>query len=108
MPQLWEAVRPKLDGTTIRFLVPKFHLPAHVVACHSPFSFNFAPGVAHTDGEGIEWDWSVINPVSYSVWEMKPGHHEDTLNDHWGDLNWHKIVGIGKIISHIHSYRKQN
>ena len=44
-----------LDGHIhIIYLVPKFHLPAHVAACHTRFSFNFTKGVGHTDGETPE------------------------------------------------------
>ena len=41
-------------STSLRTFVPKFHLPAHKVKCHALFSFNFAPGVGRTDGEGVE------------------------------------------------------
>ncbi|KAF8868189.1 hypothetical protein BD779DRAFT_1615477 [Infundibulicybe gibba] len=40
--------------TLFYFLVPKFHLPAHVKACQSTFSFNFNPHVGWTDGEAPE------------------------------------------------------
>jgi len=29
-----------LEGKTITFLVPKFHLPAHIKKCQMAFSFN--------------------------------------------------------------------
>ncbi|KAG5223204.1 CxC2 domain-containing protein [Salix suchowensis] len=35
----------------VTFLVPKFHLPAHIMACQSSFSFNYTRGVGRTDGE---------------------------------------------------------
>jgi len=85
-----QHIRLNISSICTRFLVPKFHLPAHVPACHSLFSFNYTPGAGHTDGESIERDWAMINPVSYSTHEMSPGHRQDTLNDHWGDCNWHK------------------
>ncbi|KAK0488338.1 hypothetical protein EDD18DRAFT_1311308 [Armillaria luteobubalina] len=38
----------------ILYLVPKFHLPAHVLKCRDNFSFNFSAGVGRTDGEAPE------------------------------------------------------
>ncbi|KAF8158044.1 hypothetical protein B0H34DRAFT_707296 [Crassisporium funariophilum] len=29
------------DTTQFYFYIPKFHLPAHIMACQSIFSFNF-------------------------------------------------------------------
>ncbi|KAJ8584343.1 hypothetical protein M405DRAFT_866304 [Rhizopogon salebrosus TDB-379] len=55
----------------IRFFVPKFHLPAHIFKCQTTYSFNFSKN------------------------EMGPGSRRDTLDDHFGDWNWKKIVGLG-------------
>ncbi|KAF9462998.1 hypothetical protein BDZ94DRAFT_1259836 [Collybia nuda] len=77
------------------FLVPKFHLPAHVMACQTPFSFNFNAHVGRTDGEAPERGWSHINPVATSTREMGPGSRQDTLDDHFGDWNWKKTVLMG-------------
>ena len=44
------------------FLIPKFHLPAHIKACQTVFSFNFNRHVGRTDGEAPERGWSHINP----------------------------------------------
>ncbi|KAF5384117.1 hypothetical protein D9615_003278 [Tricholomella constricta] len=68
----------------IVFLVPKFHLPAHVMACQTVFSFNYNWGVGRTDGEAPERGWSHINPVATSTREMGPGSRQDTLDDHFG------------------------
>ncbi|KAG2089640.1 hypothetical protein BD769DRAFT_1632141 [Suillus cothurnatus] len=56
----------------IRFFMPKFHLLAHVLKC-----------------------WSNINPVASSTKAMGPGSWRDTLDDHFGDWNWKKVVGLG-------------
>ncbi|KAG1868741.1 hypothetical protein C8R48DRAFT_598239 [Suillus tomentosus] len=79
----------------IRFFVPKFHLPAHVNTCQTLFSFNFARFVGRTDGEAPERGWSNINPVASSTKAMGPGCRRDTLDDHFGDWNWKKVVGLG-------------
>lgn len=82
------------------FLVPKFHLPAHIEQCHTSFSFNLTPGVARTDGEAPERGWAHINPVGPSTKEMGPGSRRDTLDDHFGDWNWKKVTGMGKTLSY--------
>jgi hypothetical protein len=83
------------NSVKIRFLVPKFHLPAHCPACQSSYSFNFAPHIGRTDGEAPERGWSNTNALSSSTKEMGPGSRRDTLDDHFGDMNWKKICGLG-------------
>jgi hypothetical protein len=82
-------------STTVNFLVPKFHLPAHVELCQTTYSFNLMPGVGRTDGEAPERGWSHINPVATSTREMGPGSRRDTLDDHFSDWNWKKTTGMG-------------
>ncbi|KAG2107222.1 uncharacterized protein F5147DRAFT_746023 [Suillus discolor] len=82
-------------ATFVRFFVPKFHLPAHILACQTKFSFNFSKNVGRTDGEAPERGWSNINPMASSTKEMGPGSRRDTLDDHFGDWNWKKVVGLG-------------
>ncbi|KAG2743901.1 hypothetical protein P692DRAFT_20878551 [Suillus brevipes Sb2] len=79
----------------VRFFVPKFHLPAHVAKCQTIFSFNFTRFIGRTDGEAPERGWSNINPVASSTKVMGPGCRHDTLDDHFGDWNWKKTVGLG-------------
>ncbi|KAF8155970.1 hypothetical protein B0H34DRAFT_783611 [Crassisporium funariophilum] len=83
------------DTTQFYFYIPKFHLPAHIMACQSIFSFNFNRSVGRTDGEGVERGWSHINPVATSTREMGPGSRRDTLDDHFGDWNWKKTSFMG-------------
>lgn len=99
---LWKRMKTyqphlHLDTTDRKFvfLVPKFHLPAHVSRCQTAFSFNFTPHVGQTDGEAPERGWADINPVASSTREMGPGSRRDTLDDHFGDWNWKKIVAFG-------------
>jgi hypothetical protein len=89
-----------INGSSVKinFLVPKFHLPAHRPACHVAYSFNFTPCVGRTDGEAPERGWSNSNALSSSTKEMGPGSRRDTLDDHFGDLNWRKVCGLGLII----------
>ncbi|KAG2338577.1 hypothetical protein BDR05DRAFT_1004149 [Suillus weaverae] len=91
-----------LDNLTkiICFFVPKFHLPVHIAKCQTIFSFNFTRFVGRTDGEAPERGWSNINPMASSTKAMGPGCRHDTLNDHFGDWNWKKTVGLGASLLH--------
>ncbi|KAF9472585.1 hypothetical protein BDN70DRAFT_909114 [Pholiota conissans] len=83
------------NTTTFRFLIPKFHLPAHTRPCQTSYSFNFNKNVGRTDGEGVERGWARINPLAASTREMGPGSRRDTLDDHFGDQNWNKTTKMG-------------
>ena len=79
----------------IMYLILKFHLPAHIKKCNLLFSFNLTLGVGRTDGEAPERGWSDINPVAQSTKEMGPCSRRDTLDDHFNDWNWKKIINFG-------------
>ncbi|KAF8056174.1 hypothetical protein FPV67DRAFT_1432087 [Lyophyllum atratum] len=79
----------------ISFLIPKFHLPAHIEDCNILYSFNLVKGVGRTDGEAPERGWANINPIAQSTKEMGPGARRDTLDDHFNDWNWKKTLQFG-------------
>ena len=83
----------------ISFVVPKFHLPAHILKCQTAFSFNFTRWVGRTDGEAPERGWADINQAASSTKEMGPGSRRDTLDDYFGDWNWKKIVNMRTLFS---------
>ncbi|KAJ7808713.1 hypothetical protein B0H14DRAFT_3761075 [Mycena olivaceomarginata] len=82
-------------GRFFTFLVPKFHLPAHIEACNLKYSFNLTPRVGQTDGEAPERGWANTNPLARSTKEMGPGFRRDTLDDHFNDWNHKKIIALG-------------
>ncbi|KAJ6471701.1 hypothetical protein DFH09DRAFT_1344088 [Mycena vulgaris] len=82
-------------GKFMTFLVPKFHLPAHIEACNLRFSFNLTRDVGQTDGEAPERGWANANPLARSTKEMGPGSRRDTLDDHFNDWNHKKIIALG-------------
>ncbi|KAJ6448587.1 hypothetical protein C8R45DRAFT_1132896 [Mycena sanguinolenta] len=84
--------------TFLTFLVPKFHLPAHIEACNLKYSFNLTPFVGQTDGEAPERGWADANPLARSTKEMGPGFRRDTLDDHFNDWNHKKIIGLGQML----------
>ncbi|KAF9508989.1 hypothetical protein BS47DRAFT_1365591 [Hydnum rufescens UP504] len=76
--------------TTLRGVIPKFHFGAHKPEGHAQFSLNWMPGVGRTDGEGIEQDWSSINPAAN--------------NDIWSDLNYQKITTLStSLLQKLHN-----
>jgi hypothetical protein len=85
-----------LDERKVTFLVPKFHLPAHVAACQTAFSFHLTRGAGNTDGEAPERGWADINPLSSQTKQMGPGSRRDTIDNHFGDWNYKKVIGLGE------------
>ena len=78
--------------------IPKFHAPNHKEACQTVQSLNVKPGAARTDGEGIERNWSDLNPLAPSIKEMGPGSFSDTLDDHIHHRNFRKYVSLGMYV----------
>lgn len=101
---LWERMllfpsEYHLDHERLKFtfVVPKFHLAAHVAKCQTAFSLNYTPCVGRTDGEAPERGWADINHVASSTKEMGPGSRRDTLDDHFADWNHKKVVSMGRL-----------
>ncbi|KAJ7590359.1 hypothetical protein C8J56DRAFT_783650, partial [Mycena floridula] len=82
-----------------QWAIPKLHIMGHKPDCQREFNLNYMLGVGRTDGEGVERPWANIGPVAMSTREMGPGHRHDTLDDHWHDWNWRKIVALGKLLA---------
>ncbi|KAJ7702503.1 hypothetical protein B0H16DRAFT_1483197 [Mycena metata] len=103
---IWDRLRHYQDetitidgvGKFVTFLVPKFHLPAHIEECNLKFSFNLTRFVSQTDGEAPERGWANANPLARSTKEMGPGSRRDTLDDHFNDANHKKIIGPGYML----------
>ena len=79
------------------FLVPKFHLPAHIEQCNIDFSFNLTRFVGRTDGEAPERGWADANRLANSTSISGPGARRDTLDAHFQYSNWKKIVRLGRL-----------
>ncbi len=85
-----------LPTGSIMYAIPKLHWASHERKNHSKFSMNYIPGAARTDGEGVERNWWEVQPAANSTKTMGPGGRQGTLEDHWGWLNWRKIVNFGE------------
>ncbi|PBK82661.1 hypothetical protein ARMGADRAFT_1038449 [Armillaria gallica] len=56
------------------------------------------PGVAQTNGKGVEWTWDDMNTCTSSMKEMGPRARHDTINDQFGGHNWRKITSTGDLL----------
>lgn len=89
------ALHFNIDDISFTTVIPKFHIYAHGKKCQTRWSLNYLRWMGRTDGEGVEREWSHINPVALSTRLMGPGARHDTLDDHWGAWNWRKLVNLG-------------
>ena len=92
-----KALRVDLSKHSVRYGIPKKHIRVHGPN-HSRFSFNFLKWVGRTYGEGIESQWSHINPVALSAREMSLQGRHELMDDHWGAWNWKKVIGLGTFV----------
>lgn len=90
-----EDIQFKNKEKNIVFLVPKFHLPAHIEECNIQFSFNLTRFVGRTDGEAPERGWADANRLANSTKISGPGARRDTLDAHFQYSNWKKITKLG-------------
>lgn len=95
------AMQFNLYDISFTTVIPKFHILGHCRKCQSIWSLNYHRWMGRTDGEGVEREWSHINPVAMSTKVMGPGACHDTLDDHWGAWNWQKIVSMGVCLCYI-------
>ncbi|KAL0948665.1 hypothetical protein HGRIS_010468 [Hohenbuehelia grisea] len=86
------------SDTKLTAKVPKFHLAAHITACQAPYSLNFTPGAARTDGKGVERNWSWLNRAAPSTSQMGPGARHDMLDDFCGFSNFRKTQQLGQTL----------
>ncbi|KAJ6524914.1 hypothetical protein DFH09DRAFT_1095930 [Mycena vulgaris] len=87
-------IQEENEGRFFVFLVPKFHLPAHIESCNIKFSFLLTRYVGQTDGEAPERGWANINPLALSTREMGPHLRREVVDDHFNDWNWKKILAM--------------
>ncbi|KZS94987.1 hypothetical protein SISNIDRAFT_396790, partial [Sistotremastrum niveocremeum HHB9708] len=96
----------------LRYVIPKFHLPAHGPKCQCPYSLNYLEGCARLDGEGIERGWAHLGPYSSSHKEKTAANRHDSMDDLFGSWNWRKIKEMGttmtnKLITALQGMAKQ-
>ncbi|KIJ39693.1 hypothetical protein M422DRAFT_174843, partial [Sphaerobolus stellatus SS14] len=98
----WPLVTPRelrlLKNINLNWLVPKFHLAAHVEGCADKYSFNWTKNVGRTCGENVESNWSSLNGLATSVREMGFGNRRDAISDAMLHHNWWKNTNESECI----------
>ena len=77
-----------------KVVVPKFHLSGHGESCQVIFNLNYTENAGRTDGERIETGWSLSNGMAVWTRENGPNARRAILDDHWGSMNWQKLLGL--------------
>ena len=79
------------------------HVRGHVWECFSRFSPTSIPGAGQVDGEILESLCSVLNEISPSTKNATLAGWTETLDDHMGDSNFKKMLGIGECTGKHHT-----
>jgi hypothetical protein len=90
METLPETMHLLIEQARVWFKVPNFHLPPHVPACHSPYSFHYMFGAGRTHGETVEQNWEFTNGAAASTKMMGLGTRHATLEDLFAFHNWRR------------------
>lgn len=91
------SISTSLNLNTLHYwkvVVPKFHLSGHGESCQVIYNLNYTKGVGRTDGERIEGGWSQSGSMVVWTRENGPNARRAILDDHWGSLNWQKLLGL--------------
>ena len=87
------------DGLELRLGIGLFHTHGHQDTCLARYSPSFIKGSRQIDGETIETLWAPLNEISRSTRGMSTSHHREVIDDHINDLNWKKLVDLGRLPS---------
>ena len=79
-----------------KVVVPKFHLSGHGESCQVKYNINYTKGAGRMDGERIEGGWSQSGSMVIWTRENRLYARHAILDDHWGSLNWQKLLGLRK------------
>lgn len=93
------SISTSLDLSSLHYwkvVVPKFHLTGHGDSCQVIYNLNYTKGVGRTDGERIEGGWSLSSNMAVWTRENGPNARRAILDDHWGSMNWQKLLGLCK------------
>ena len=85
-----------LKNCAVEFVVPQFHVAGHGEDCRSRNSFRYREHMGRTDGENFEQGWAIFNPLSMATREMGPGSRHDTINYHFNDSNFQRVISLGE------------
>jgi hypothetical protein len=101
------SISQSLDLTSLSYwnvVVPKFHLSGHGESCQIIYNINYTKGAGRMDGERIEGGWSLSNSMGVWTRENGPNARRAILDDHWGSLNWQKLLALRKHLVASHNF----
>ena len=93
------------DGLELRLGIGLFHIHGHQDTCLARYSPSFIKGGRQIDGETIETLWAPLNEISRSTRGMSTSHRREVIDDHMNDLNWKKLIDLGKFPPPSYGYR---
>lgn len=83
-------------ATEIIHAIGLFHVHGHQEDCLYQYATTFIPGLAVVDGEILETLWSPLNTMFKSMRTASLAHRAEVFDDHKGDSNWKKMLGISE------------
>ncbi|KAJ7180030.1 hypothetical protein C8R43DRAFT_871280 [Mycena crocata] len=90
-----DEMKLDLNKVKVEFALPVWHAAAHERKCQVQNSLTYIPGVARTDGEGIERLWSRIIRLAWASKEMNIGAREDAIEELIDYLNYERNIQQG-------------
>lgn len=97
-PHIDEDTASTTLPSRLQYGLPVWHAGAHDRACQTANSLRYKTGVGATDGEGVERNWSSVNPMAASTKEMGEGNRHDELDDQFGFNNFQKNINLGAFV----------
>ncbi|PPR08267.1 hypothetical protein CVT24_001139, partial [Panaeolus cyanescens] len=90
-----------LQGLVIDRAIGLFHVHAHKDECFFRYSPTFIPGLAYVVGEGMEPNWSALNPASVIIRSSKLFARADFLDDHTSNHNFRKMMNMSQTLTQM-------
>src|SRR5258707_3438465 len=85
------------DGLELRLGISLFHIHGYQDTCLARYLPSFIEGGQQIDGETIETLWAPLNEISRSTRGMLTSHCREVIDDHMNDLNWKKLIDLGRL-----------
>jgi len=85
------------DGLELRLGISLFHTHGHWDTCLARYLPSFIEGGWQIDGKTIETLWAPLNEISRSTRGMSMSHFREVIDDHMNNLNWKKLIDLGKL-----------
>ncbi|KAJ7106113.1 hypothetical protein C8R43DRAFT_906269 [Mycena crocata] len=98
LQKLPEEMRLDIEHILFQCGLPVWHASSHEAECTNKNSLSFKPGVAKSDGEGIERLWAQLNACAFHTKTMGLGNRADMLEDKIDYINWSKNLGEANIL----------